>query len=425
MMMGSRVARRTAGVIRLVLYAAVASWAAPVFSQAYDIEPNNSCAEAQSLGAAALPLTLDGSLGIEDVDFFSLSATPGAMLQIDHEGASSGQGTLVDPLLGIFDSECNLIALNDDSGSLNSRVRLAVPPDGILVIAATSYPDFEFFGSWWYEGTYRLTVAEFAAIGSISGRLVDSISGQPLSGDGPPFAEALLLECNESGECNRLAAWSGPADSDGRFSFVTDVQGSPLAVGTYQVSAYASEYRSGRTGLLPVGEAEHLDVGDLPLEPFPLQFGQSHGCTIPPEGGTCRYGIEVRARGLSRFTGQAWSSVWAYHGSELGYTAFQTGRFGATNPMPQPLKLKPGEETTLQFQFDVPGSLPSGAYLCADVLIGEDPHPLFNTVAGRFVFCAEIQADSFVTLPERQGRIRFQELQERMSQKEGARRLPR
>ena len=42
------------------------------------------------------------------------AADAGAFLQVDLEGVSTGAGTLQDPSLGIFDSQCNLLLFNDD-----------------------------------------------------------------------------------------------------------------------------------------------------------------------------------------------------------------------------------------------------------------------------------------------------------------------
>ena len=60
-------------------------------------------------------------------------------------------------LLGRFDAECNLIDVNDDAFDLNSRLMFAVPDSGVFILAATSFPDFEFAGS--SLGDYRMTIA--------------------------------------------------------------------------------------------------------------------------------------------------------------------------------------------------------------------------------------------------------------------------
>ena len=89
-----------------------------------ETEPNNSCQMAQDLGTVPLPFVLDGNLDstVEpDIDFYRFSGTPGVLVGIDHEGAATGKGTLPDPMLGLFDSNCNLMDLNNDTNSANSR----------------------------------------------------------------------------------------------------------------------------------------------------------------------------------------------------------------------------------------------------------------------------------------------------------------
>jgi PKD repeat protein len=130
------------------------------------VEPNDACATATNLGLITpLPLTiydtLSGSpLPNGDVDFFRFAATANDTVIVDLEGQVTGQGTLVDPVLGAFDSGCNQIAINDDGGvPPNSRLALSIPPDGILILAVTEYPDTGFNQGG--TGSYRLTVQDF------------------------------------------------------------------------------------------------------------------------------------------------------------------------------------------------------------------------------------------------------------------------
>ena len=82
-----------------------------------------------------------------------------------------------------------------------------------------------------------------------------------------------------------------------------------LAPGRYRVSAFAEDYQPTTTDQFDVGEFEDIDVGDIGLTPFPIQFGSIEACEIPPGGGLCEYGIELRSRGPGRFKGEAWSTV--------------------------------------------------------------------------------------------------------------------
>jgi hypothetical protein len=132
-----------------------------VYGQGVEQEPNHPCPAAQAFGAVSLPFAVDGSLDSTpdspDLDFLSFTGTPGAAVRVDLEGAATGSGTLPDPYLGFFDSTCQLVAANDDYQSLNSRLLLTVPADGIFILGATQCCDSEFLGGG--LGTYRMTIA--------------------------------------------------------------------------------------------------------------------------------------------------------------------------------------------------------------------------------------------------------------------------
>ncbi len=131
--------------------------------QGPDVEPNNTCSTAQDFGAVALPFSLDGSLdgsplpGGGDVDFVRFTGTPNTTVRVDLEGQSTGKGTLGDPFLGFFGSGCNLIAFNDDNGStVNSRLVVTIPNDGVFIMAVTRCCDGNFDQGG--AGTYQLNI---------------------------------------------------------------------------------------------------------------------------------------------------------------------------------------------------------------------------------------------------------------------------
>jgi len=161
------------------------------FSQGSEEEPNNTCQDAQDLGSVELPFFVDGSLDtppeVPDIDFFRFTGTPGSGVRADLEGADTGMGTLPDPLLGLFDSSCNLISFNDDSfENLNSRLIFVVPPDGVFILAATGFADFGFSGDGFVSGSYRLTAAAQPLDGTIQGRVVDALPGHRSPERAPP-----------------------------------------------------------------------------------------------------------------------------------------------------------------------------------------------------------------------------------------------
>lgn len=251
-----------------------------------------------------------------------------------------------------------------------------------------------------------LALTHWRFVGSLSGRLVDAFDGQPLASDRPPYAYVLATFCTDTG-C--YYASSAGTDADGRFRL--DGLSEYLRVGSYEIYAYASEYFSAVSARVEVAEGEHVDFGDLALEPFPIQFGQIQACVIPAQGGVCRYGIELRNRGQQRFSGETWSLVSAYGiGGPADFTYFQTGRVGTVNPKPEKIDLKPGETVLLEFELEVPGTLPDYAAFCATALVGQHPDPLFNVLGERFLFCVSKQEGAFVNLSEKEGRKRLREL---------------
>lgn len=135
----------------LIALALLPNW---LLAQGVEVEPNNPCAVAQNFGDTGLPYDVSGNLDLNDVDFFRFNAIAGEEVVADLEGSATGQGTLGDPYLGLFDSNCNLLAYNDDSGgTVNSRLVFTVPANGVFVLAATGCCDLNFDGSHGHTGT--------------------------------------------------------------------------------------------------------------------------------------------------------------------------------------------------------------------------------------------------------------------------------
>jgi 5-hydroxyisourate hydrolase-like protein (transthyretin family) len=479
-----------------------------VFGQGLEEEPNHPCPTAQNFGAIALPFTVNGSLDstpeFPDVDFFTFTGTPGASVRVDLEGAPTGKGTLGDPFLGFFDSTCNLIAFNYDFPS--SRLVLTIPADGVFIMAATVCCDGGFTGGG--VGTYQMTITPIAAIGSISGRVVDAATGDPLPGNTDPFASVRLLRCEEFGcfdvynqsadnegrfhftndfsgqplevgtyqviafangyqqgqtdpfgvaegedrdvgdvplqpipaigsisgrvvdaatgdplpgntdpfasvqllRCEEFGCFNvsdQSTDNEGRFHFTNDFSGQPLEVGTYQVIAFANEYIQGQTDPFGVAEGEDRDVGDVPLQPFPVRISEIRPCgSLPPEGGTCSYSVRVTNRLDSALDGAAWSLVDSSGiGSLIDFTHFQTAN-------PQRMTLAPGASKVVQFAFDVPNTVRDGAFICTQVFIGQNRlQPFFNTAGQRGLFCiSKGFTGVFSVVPEKEAQKMFRQM---------------
>jgi hypothetical protein len=368
-----------------------------------ETEPNNSCQTAPDVGAVPLPVVLDGNLDAAlqpDIDFFRFSGAAGTLITIDHEGQATGKGTLENPLLGVFDSNCNFLAFNDDWQSSNSHLEIILPEDGILILGATAFPDFGFTGGG--SGSYEMTVAPVQVIGSIRGRVTDAISGVPLPGDVEPFAFVHLLQCEDFG-CVEINAQA--TDSEGRFLFESDANGVPLRVGNYQVIASGNQYQIHQTDGFAVGEGENYDAGGIALTSFPVRFSDIKPCVVPTTGGVCDFSVRV-TNGLSaRLSGKAWSIV---NGSGIGsftdFTVFQTA-------IPRELKLDPGKTSILRFRFRVSGSVADGATICTQVFVGQGKDAYFHTVGTGQLFCLAKGPGGITLLSDREAREAFRELQ--------------
>lgn len=447
-------------------------------AQQSEVEPNDDCFQPQDLTGLTIPLSVRGALegGPEqpDIDAFRIMGAPGDQAWVELAGAADGSGTLAFPYLSAYSSACVFLGSDFDPQGGNARMRVFFPDDGLVVVEAIQCCG---------PGTYLLSVEPVAFAGSISGRMVDSETLEPL-----PGTSVELLDCSES--CFVIA--SRYADEDGRFNFDSDFSGAPLLAGPYQIyAAREPSHKFGMFGPFEVGEGEHLDVGDLALQPqtfigsvrgrvvdaisgepvpvvdfpfssadlfrcpdgpdscvlqsfgfldsqarfqfsepflptgvyqvranvdqyqtllseffevgegenfdlgdlpatpFPVQFFNVEPCAdVPSQGGTCRFRLDVRNGRANRFKGAVWGQVFAFDtGSMVGFTQFQIGKVGAVNPMPVPFNLAAGQSLKADLEFQVPGTVRDFALICLDAFAGEEPSPQFDTLGRRDLFC--------------------------------------
>lgn len=367
-------------------------WPAGAFAQLVESEPNDTCEQALgvALGQAAQGVTVAGELYDDgnyeppnDVDYMMFTGEAGAKLVVRLRGAPSGDGTLGDPFLGLFNSSCELLAMNDDdmSGdgySLNSAIYFDVPDDGEFVVAATACCDWSFTGDHWAQGTYILSFdAPPPVIDHISGRVIDAITGAPL-----PWANLNLMRCQDD-MCENNIAWAN-SDDDGYFTFNQTIYGYPIRTGTFVVRAWYWDYEPGEVGPFDVGEGEHYDTGDIGLQPPPVTFGTVTPCdNLPSSGGTCRYSVVVNNNRPGRLQGLAWSNVQAYGtGSVLGYSEFTASREQKTN-------IKGLSSATLNFSFDVPAGVADGAYICTNAWVSNRENAFLGTIRAQQLFCVQ------------------------------------
>jgi hypothetical protein len=292
--------------------------------------------------------------------------------------------------MGVFDSDCNLLYVNDDSGSLNSHLEINIPADGVFVVAATTCCDDSFEGGG--NGSYQLTIAPLQVIGSISGIVTDVLNGRRLSGDAVPFAYVRLLRCEQSG-CWDLVAQN--VSSDGSFHFDQN-SGVTLQPGTYMIIAAADQYQYAQTEMFTVEADENYNAGSIALTSYPIRFSDTQICSVPSNGGFCDFSVKITNGLATKFVGKAWSMIDANNiGSFTNFTSFQTdsGR---------DISLDPGRSMVLRFRFQVRGSVADGAVICTTAFVGQKPGIFFNVTGLRNLFCFTKGVNGFTLMSEEQ-----------------------
>jgi hypothetical protein len=257
-------------ILTLMIYAGSA------IAQILEVEPNEPCSMAQNVGFISFPETVLGILDTHpddpNIDFFRISAPQGAALTAKF-GAESL--SVIDPIVGLFDSACNLL---DQAGvhpidRPKARIDFIVPADGEFIIAATSWPDYDFTGELALDsGPYELTISETPPlIGLISGRVVNLSNGEPVPGSSPTKASAELIRCNDGLDCFDFdSVVQRGIDSQGNFRF--DGVLYRLSPGTYRVIASARWFQDAETDPFTVSEGEDFDLGDIAIEEIPRPY---------------------------------------------------------------------------------------------------------------------------------------------------------
>ncbi|HEX9942537.1 MAG TPA: carboxypeptidase-like regulatory domain-containing protein [Thermoanaerobaculia bacterium] len=238
-------------------------------------------------------------------------------------------------------------------------------------------------------GDIRLT--PLPRVGSIRGRLVDSVTREPLPGYTEPFAWVELLYCNPEPYCYNVRY--AIAGSDGTFLIEGDAF-YPLLPGTYRLRAHADQYETTLSEPFQVANREHFDFGDLAVKSFPVRIYLNQSCgAIPASGGSCQFKMRVVNGSPSRFVGETWSIV---SGGPLAtpvqYTVFQPGT-------PKGVSLAPGASAVVPVSFFVPADVSNGVYICAEGLAAQRPHS-FNTLGRHYLFCLVKGAYGFARVPE-------------------------
>lgn len=263
-----------------------------------EVEPNNTCFEAQDLGVLDESISVTGDLDGQggsspypppdaqpNVDYFKITAPPGSLIEVLVGASSSGLGTLVDPIVGIYNltpEGCFQTQAVDNGGNyLDPRVITTVNETGDLLIAVTSCCDFGFVSGGSGNGTYTLQLQTLQVGHSINGRVIDNRTGEP-----PPENVTVELARCVNSACAFVALTT--VDSLGRFSFVHNTVILPdpypgpadplfsdfpryldLYTGQYQISVFAPFYEGIATDIFNLGINERVNLGQIALTGVP------------------------------------------------------------------------------------------------------------------------------------------------------------
>jgi hypothetical protein len=130
-------------------------------------EPNNTPGKATRVNG--LPYSsIDRFTAIEpagnDIDFFRVSLTADQTFTAE---IVSGQ---LDSLVGLFDAQGVLVAVDDDSGAgLLSKLNYPVSASGTYYLAVTTYPDVHFTGAGGSGGRFVLNMSSVAGLSIVLG----------------------------------------------------------------------------------------------------------------------------------------------------------------------------------------------------------------------------------------------------------------
>lgn len=115
-----------------------------------EVPPDDAGNDASTRARAAAGRTTNGNLEYEgDIDWYRFAARTGNRYQVTLAGV--GENGLGDPVLRVLDRDGNELAMNDDSGSLNSALEFIPAANGDVFIEARGYADA-------YTGAYALNI---------------------------------------------------------------------------------------------------------------------------------------------------------------------------------------------------------------------------------------------------------------------------
>ena len=153
-----------------------------------EFEPNNERPKAHQI---PLGVTVNGSAGGEDTDFYRVTAKKGQVVSAEVEAIRLGR-TMLDSFLAVRDSEGNVMASADDTTLLmqDSFVSVVAPKDGHYYIEMR---DGTYSGN---DSVYRLHVGHFARptmVYPLGGKAGEKVSFKFLGAAGGDFSQEIKL----------------------------------------------------------------------------------------------------------------------------------------------------------------------------------------------------------------------------------------
>jgi len=290
-------------------------------------------------------------------------------------------------------------------------LELDVPASGRLTLGVAADFDRSFLGDGFDNpGAYRLVfLPQPAAIGSITGRVVDARTGVPLSADGADRTLVTLERCR--GElCNEYVT-AQVADAEGRFRFRLDDDGTRIATGAFELRFITDDFVE-KSVRVDIGENEALELGDVALVGLPIQITDIRPCgSFLPQGSTCRYSARIVNRTGQDLNGLAFSFVTA--GPFGRFTSFEAStRRGAPDVTRAPLAIPDGGSQDVSFVFQVPAFLGDFDSVCTALVVGTEPAPLLDVARTRSLFCMRRGSSGFDVLSPEQSQPLFDRMVE-------------
>jgi hypothetical protein len=253
---------------------------------------HDTCAQAMAAPPAEIEerLSIRAYHDVRDIDFFTFAAEPGAPFEAVHEGEDD-----LDAILGLFDSQCRLLAWNDwDPADLpypdHPRARLVfrVPADGRFILAATSAPDFGFVGDSHYQAAdYYLSIFPPRKYRVLSGQ-VSSRSGA-LPGIERPYSHVELYSCDVGNLAHPICDWpivTVIPDHEGRFEILTGDWDTAFVVTDGLTGEVLEEHELGGNYLLQGwafdGRYKPHAVGPINMDPEEQRTVNLHLAPAPP-----------------------------------------------------------------------------------------------------------------------------------------------